>query len=123
MMKVSPSDKVYQDIREKLQATFKKYSYIPEVSNCDSACKVLNAEATTKDEQTQFLLNVVMCMLQSVPNSPFMEELFNNFLKDYIHFVNPEHIYHLADYYLTDDFILKHKNEWLQDQKPKIRYI
>ncbi|WP_146153581.1 hypothetical protein [Adhaeribacter arboris] len=123
MLKISASDKVYQDIREKLRATFTKYSYIPEVALCDKSCQELKSEAITKDGQVQYLLEVVLCMLQSVPNSPFMEELFNNFLKDYIHFVNPEHIYHLADYYLTDDFILKHKSEWHQDQSPKIRYI
>ncbi|WP_262891490.1 hypothetical protein [Adhaeribacter radiodurans] len=44
-------------------------------------------------------------------------------MKDYIYFVNPDHVYHLAEYYLTDDFILKHKSEWHQDRTPKIRYI
>ncbi|QMU27303.1 hypothetical protein [Adhaeribacter radiodurans] len=78
-MKVSASDKVYQDIREKLQATFRKYSYIPEVSDCDKACQEIKEEGNSKDEQTQYLLDTVMCLLQSVPNSPFVEELFNNF--------------------------------------------
>ncbi|QNF33903.1 hypothetical protein HUW51_14660 [Adhaeribacter swui] len=121
--KLSGSDKVYRDIVEKLQATFKKYDYIPEIAACNQNCQLVIGQGNSKDEQTEYLLQIVMCLLQTVPNSPFVEELFNNFLKDYIHFVNPEHIYHLAEYYLTDDFILKHKSEWLQDQTPKIRYI
>lgn len=122
-IKLSGPDKFYQGIVEKLQATFRKYAYIPEVSDCSDACQAISPKANTKDEKVEYLLAVVMCLLQNVPKSPFLEELFNNFLKDYIHFVNPGHVYHLAEYYLTDDFILKHKNEWLQDQTPKIRYI
>ena len=121
--KLSGSDTFYLGIVEKLKATFNKYNYIAEVSACGTACQAINPEANNKDEQINYLLSVVMCLLQNVPNSPFLEEMFNNFLKDYIHFVNPGHVYHLADYYLNDDFILKHKHEWLQDQTPKIRYI
>ncbi|RDC64017.1 hypothetical protein [Adhaeribacter pallidiroseus] len=121
--KFSGSDKIYRDILEKLRATFKKYNYIPEIAACEQAGLQIRPRGNSQEERTEYLLEIVMGLLQAVPNSPFIEELFNNFLKDYIHFVNPEHVYHLAEYYLTDDFILKHKSEWLQDQKPKIRYI
>ena len=121
--KLLGSDKVYRDIREKLAATFKKYNYLREIAACDQACQQIGPKGNAQDEQTEYLLQLVMCMLQTVPDSPFVEELFNNFLKDYLYFVNPDHVYHLAEFYLTDDFILKHKSEWLQDQKPKIRYI
>ncbi len=122
-LKLPGSDKFYRGVCEKMQATFRKYHYIPEIVACGNSCQEIKVNATSKDEQIEYLLSLVMCMLQTVPNSPFMEELFNNFLKDYIHFVNPDHVYHLAEFYLNDDFILKHKSEWLQKQQPKIRYI
>lgn len=122
-IKLSGSDRFYQGIVEKLQGTFSKYAYIPEVAACGAACQQVKTQANTNDEQVEYLLAILMCLLHNVPKSPFLEEMFNNFLKDYIHFVNPGHVYHLAEYYLTDDFILKHKNEWLQNQTPKIRYI
>ena len=117
------SDKIYRDILEKLQATFKKYNYIPEIAACDLAYQHIKPRGNCKEERANYLLEVLMCLLQTVPGSPFVEELFSNYLKDYIYYTNPGHLYHLAEYYLTDDFILKYKSEWLQDQKSKIRYI
>lgn len=118
------ADKFYTGVVEKLQHTFHKYEYIPEVGTCGNSCSAIPADAVSKDGQIEYLLAVAMCILQNVPASPFLEELFNNYLKDYIHFVNSGHAYHLAEYYLNDDFILKHKNEWSQAQPAaKIRYI
>ncbi len=117
------SDNFFNEIVIKLQRTFQKYGYIPEVEACGVSCAAFATVPTSKDVQIDYLLSVAMCMLQNVPASPFLEELFNNFLKDYIHFVNPGHVYHLAEYYLNDDFILKQQNQWAQTQPSKIRYI
>lgn len=117
------SDKFYAGVVEKLQLTFRKHAAIPEVAACAPACLAIKAAATTKDEQVGYLLAVTGCLLQHVLTSPFVEELFNNYLKDYLHFVNPSHGYHLAEFYLTDDFILKHRNKWSKSPPTKIRYI
>ena len=106
----------YYQIIQKLNTTLVAYNHIPEVSQCGESFESLEVALYSKDAQVNHLLSITMCLLKHVPNSPFLDEIFTNFLKDYIHLVNPEMPKHIGELYLTDEFVKK------QSQEIKIKF-
>jgi hypothetical protein len=84
------ADRFYYTIIEKLNNTIETYHSLPDMACCREHFEVLEQAAHSRDAQINHLLSITNCLLQYLPNSPAMEQVFTNFMKDYIHLVNPE---------------------------------
>jgi hypothetical protein len=84
------TDQFYQQIILKLNTSIAAYKHLPDIARCGERFEVLEQAAYSRDAQINHLLSITNCLLKYLPNSPALEQLFTNFLKDYIHLVNPE---------------------------------
>ncbi|WP_034256520.1 hypothetical protein [Adhaeribacter aquaticus] len=112
------SENFYYTIIHKLNATLAAYHHIGEIDKCGDSFDSLDIALHSKDIQINHLLSITMCLLKQVPNSLYVDELFTNFLKDYVHLVNPEMPMHMGELYLSEEFIRKHN----QDEKLSKNY-
>ncbi|MGV3639211.1 MAG: hypothetical protein ACO1NZ_01755 [Adhaeribacter sp.] len=83
-------DRLYREIIRKLNTTIARNKHLPDISRCGEKFEVLEQAAHSRDAQINHLLSITNCLLKYLPNSPALEQVFTNFLKDYIHLVNPE---------------------------------
>lgn len=100
-------DRFYMKIIEKLNATLATYKSLPDISRCGETFEVLEQAAHSRDAQINHLLSITNCLLKYMPNSPALEQVFTNFLKDYIHLVNPEMPAFKGALYLEEGFSRK----------------
>jgi hypothetical protein len=101
------TDVLYRSIIQKLNATVAHYKEVEGISQCGESFEVLDQAIFSKDSQVNHLLAITNCLLKYVPYSPYLDELFTNFLKDYIHLANPEMPRHEGEFYLDDAFMQK----------------
>lgn len=83
-------DRLYREIIHKLNTTIALNRHLPDISRCGEKFEALEQAAYSRDAQINHLLSITNCLLKYLPNSPALEQVFTNFLKDYIHLVNPE---------------------------------
>ena len=74
---------------------------LPEVVHCRESFEVLEQAAFSRDTQINYLLAITVCLLKHVPDSPLVEQIFTNFLKDYLYLVDPSRHYFTGDLYLS----------------------
>ena len=84
------TNRFYTEIILKLNATIATYKHLADISCCGDTFEVLEQAAHSRDAQINHLLSITNCLLKYLPNSAGMEHIFTNFLKDYMHLVNPE---------------------------------
>ena len=95
----------YEQVILKLNTTIATYQNLPDISRCGQKFEVLEQAAYSRDAQINHLLSITNCLLKYLPNSPAMEHIFTNFLKDYIHLVNPEMPAYEGALYLQESFL------------------
>ena len=95
----------YHHIINKLNATIREYNHIASVNQYENAFEISDLITITPDGQINHLLAITVSLVNHVPESSYLEELFNNFMKDYLHLVNPELPCHVGDLYLSPDFV------------------
>ena len=83
-------DRLYREIIHKLNTTIALNRHLPDISRCGEKFEALEQAAHSRDAQINHLLSITNCLLKYLPNSPALEQVFTNFLKDYIHLVNPD---------------------------------
>lgn len=117
------SEHFYRQMLDKVNNTINRYKQVAEVAQCGEIFEALELAAFSKDAQVNHLLSIANCLLKYVPDSPALEEVFTNFLKDYIHLVNPAMPPYIGDYYLTDEFIRAYEQQKLNRPGAQYRYI
>jgi hypothetical protein len=108
----------YELVILKLNNTIATFKHLPDISRCEQTFEVLEQAAYSRDAQINHLLSITNCLLKYLPNSPAMEHLFTNFLKDYIHLVNPEMPAYGGALYLQENFIQSQDQAALNDDHP-----
>ena len=92
----------YQKVLDKLNTTLEVYQeHLPEIYYCREYFEALEQAAFSHDTQINHLLSITVCLLKYVPNSPLIEQIFTNFLKDYLYLVDPSRHYFTGDLYLS----------------------
>jgi hypothetical protein len=99
------TDRFYEEIILKLNTTIATYRHLPDISRCGERFEALEQAAHSRDAQINHLLSITNCLLKYLPNSPGLEQIFTNFLKDYIHLVNPEMPAYEGGLYLEGPYI------------------
>ncbi len=97
----------YYHIINKLNDTIREYHHNAFIYQFKDAFEISDLITITPDGQINHLLAITVSLVNRVPESPYLEELFNNFLKDYMHLVNPELPFHAGDLYISPDFVPK----------------
>ncbi|MGV3505439.1 MAG: hypothetical protein ACO1O1_17155 [Adhaeribacter sp.] len=100
-------DRLYREIIQKLNTTIAQNKHLPDISRCGEKFEALEQAAHSRDAQINHLLSITNCLLKYLPNSPALEQVFTNFLKDYIHLVNPEMPPFVGSLYLPRDYSLQ----------------
>lgn len=108
----------YEGVIHKLNTTIAVYKHLPDLSRCGERFEVLEQAAYSRDAQINHLLSITNCLLKYLPNSPAIEHIFTNFLKDYIHLVNPEMPAYERELYLEEDFFCSPDQADLADDHP-----
>lgn len=106
---VVATSRFYEKIITKLNATLATYRSLPDISRCRESFEVLEQAASSRDAQINHLLSITNCLLKYIPESPALEQVFTNFLKDYIHLVNPEMPAYIGELYLEENFFRNRK--------------
>ena len=113
----------YQKIIEKLNATITLYNALPEMKRCREAYELLELAIYSRDAQINHLLHISMRLLKYVPHSPLMEEVFTNFMQDYLHLVNPNMPPFIGEYYLTSEIALTVPYRLASNRHPELRIV
>jgi hypothetical protein len=99
------TDRFYKEIIQKLNTTIATFKHLTDIARCGERFEVLEQAAYSRDAQINHLLSITNCLLKYLPNSPALEQVFTNFLKDYIHLVNPEMPGFVGDLYLEAPYL------------------
>jgi len=94
----------YHHIITKLSATITEFNHIAIVNKFKDLFDIPEQVTATPDGQINHLLAITMSLVKHVPDSPYLEEIFNNFLQDYMHYVNPNLPAFVGDLYLSQDY-------------------
>jgi len=113
-------DRFYRAIIDKLNNTISTYQQVAEVSQLGQFFEPLDLAAYSRDAQINHLLSITNFLLKYVPYSPFLEEIFTNFLRDYIHLANPDMPPYLGELYLDERFVLSQSLQRLTKKSPKL---
>ena len=96
----------YHQVIAKLNKTIAVYQeHLPEVYHCRESFEALEQAAYSRDTQINHLLSITICLLKYVPNSPLIEQVFTNFLKDYLYLVDPSRYHFTGDLYLSSRLV------------------
>ena len=116
-------DRFYKTIINKLNNTIATYQQVAEVSQLGHLFEPLELAAFSRDAQINHLLSITNFLLKYVPYSPFLEEIFTNFLKDYIHLANPDMPPFIGELYLDEKFVMSQSLQRITKRGPKLGYI
>jgi len=116
-------DRFYSVILNKLNNTIATYQQVAEISQLGQFFEPLELAAYSRDAQINHLLSITNSLLKYVPYSPFLEEIFTNFLKDYIHLANPEMPPYIGELYLDEKFVLNQSLKRQTQKSSKLGYI
>ena len=105
-LRLEAKTRFYNHIISKLNATLQEYSNLAGIAQFQGAFDVPEQVTYTFDGQINHLLSITVSLVNKVPESLYLEELFTNFLKDYMHLVNSELPFHAGELYLTNRFNL-----------------
>ncbi|WP_146894972.1 hypothetical protein [Adhaeribacter aerolatus] len=100
-LRLEAKTRFYHHIISKLNATVQEYSNLAVIAQFQGRFDVPEQVTFTLDGQINHLLSITVSLVNKAPESVYLEELFTNFLKDYMHLVNPELPFHAGDLYLT----------------------
>jgi hypothetical protein len=115
------TSRFYEEIILKLNTTIARYNHLADISRCGETFEALEQAAWSRDAQINHLLSITNCLLKYLPNSPAMEQIFTNFLKDYIHLVNPEMPPYEGNLYLEERFFRSQDPSGLGEGHPYSR--
>jgi len=116
-------DRFYRVILNKLNNTIATYQQVAEVSQLEQFFEPLDLAVYSRDAQINHLLSITNFLLKYVPYSPFLEEIFSNFLKDYIHLANPDMPPYIGELYLDERFVLSQSLQRLTEKSSKLGYL
>jgi len=116
-------DRFYRVIINKLNDTIATYQQVAEVSQLGQFFDPLELAAYSRDAQINHLLSITNFLLKYVPYSPYLEEIFTNFLKDYIHLANPDMPPYVGELYLDEGFVLSQSLQRLTEKSLKLGYL
>ncbi|KAA5541256.1 hypothetical protein [Adhaeribacter rhizoryzae] len=103
-LRLEAKTRFYHHIISKLNATLQEYNKVAVIAQFQGKFDVPEQVTFTLDGQINHLLSITVSLVNKVPESPYLEELFSNFLKDYMHLVNPELPFHAGVLYLNDHY-------------------
>jgi hypothetical protein len=106
-LRLEAKTRFYHHIITKLNATLQEYNNLSVIAKFQGAFEVPEQVTYTQDGQINHLLAITVRLVNEVPKSPPLEELFDNFLKDYMHLVNPDLPFHAGDLYISNPYTLK----------------
>ena len=112
------ADRFYEGIIRKLNMTLATYKSLPDISRCGETFEVLEQAVHSRDAQINHLLSITHCLLKYMPNSPALEQVFTNFLKDYIHLVNPDMPAYEGALYLEESFFRSKNQKGVSGKHP-----
>ncbi|MDB5262182.1 MAG: hypothetical protein JWQ14_1463 [Adhaeribacter sp.] len=104
-LRLEAKTRFYHHIIAKLNATIQEYHNLAAVAQFYGAFELPEQITVCCDGQINHLLAITVRLVNKVPGSPHLEELFTNFMKDYLHLVNPELPFHAGDLYINRKFI------------------
>ena len=117
------ADRFYEKIILKLNMTLAAYKSLPDISRCGETFEVLEQAIHSRDAQINHLLSITHCLLKYMPDSPALEQVFTNFLKDYIHLVNPQMPAFEGTLYLEESFSRPRKQSGASGSHPYHQHI
>ena len=106
-LRLEAKTRFYHHIISKLNFTLQEYSDLAVIAQFRGAFDVPEQVTYTLDGQINHLLAITVRLVNQVPQSACLEELFTNFMKDYMHLVNPDLPFHAGDLYIKERCILK----------------
>jgi len=115
-------DRFYHTIINKLNNTIATYQQVAEVSQIGKFFEPLELASYSRDAQINHLLSITNYLLKYVSHCPYLEEIFVNYLKDYIHLANPEMPPFVGELYLDEKFIMRQSLHRLTQKSEALRY-
>ena len=106
-IRLEAKTRFYHHIISKLNATLQEYNDLAVVAQFQGSFDVPEQVTFTLDGQINHLLAITVRLVNQVPQSACLEELFTNFMKDYMHLVNPDLPYYAGDLYISERCTLK----------------
>jgi hypothetical protein len=106
-LRLGANTRFYHHIIFKLNATLQEYNDLAVVAQFQGTFEVPEQITYTLDGQINHLLAITVRLVNQVPKSSCLEELFTNFMQDYMHLVNPELPVHDGSLYISERCTLK----------------
>lgn len=121
-LRLEAKTRFYHHIISKLNATLQEYSNLTVIAQFQGRFDVPEQVTYTLDGQINHLLSITVSLVNKAPESPYLEEMFSNFLKDYMHLVNPELPFHAGELYLNNLSNLAINQRIPQIESPAYKY-
>ena len=115
-------DRFYHTIITKLNNTIATYQQVAEVSQIGKFFEPLELASYSRDAQINHLLSITNYLLKYVSHCPYLEEIFVNYLKDYIHLANPEMPPFVGELYLDEKFMMRQSLDQLTQKSEAMGY-